>query len=98
MEYGIAFEQAVIADIFAVRSLGFDQPALVDIAFEHQFGVGRNADIDGDAFHHRHRRAAPTTSSSSIGGVAATAARKSEGWLPTAKATGMLSPLATAAW
>jgi len=61
MEYRIAFEQAVIADVFAVRSLGFDQPALVDIAFEHQFGVGRNADIDGDAFHHRHRRAAHRT-------------------------------------
>src|SRR5262249_11584859 len=61
MEYRIAFEQAVIADVFAVRPLGFDQPALVDIAFEHEFGVGRNADIDGDAFHDRHRRAAHRT-------------------------------------
>ena len=42
-------------------------------------------------------RTAPITSSSSIGGVDATAARKSVGWLPTANATGMRSPLATAA-
>ena len=34
---------------------------LIDVAFEHQFGVGRYADIDGDAFHDRHRRAAHGT-------------------------------------
>ena len=32
--------------------------ALVEVAFQHQLGIGRNLDVDGDAFDHRHRRAA----------------------------------------
>jgi hypothetical protein len=78
VKHRIAFEQSVVADIFAVRAFGFDQAALVDVALAAP-------------------RTAPITSSSSIGGVDATAARKSVGWLPTANATGMRSPLATAA-
>ena len=58
VEHRIALEQAVVADVLAVRPFRLDQPPLVDVAFEHQLGIGGHLDVDGHAFDHRHRRAA----------------------------------------
>ncbi len=58
VEHRVALEQPVVADVFAVGALGLDQAALVEIALEHDLGVGRHPHVDGDAFHDRHRRAA----------------------------------------
>ncbi len=58
MEHRVVLQEAVVADIFAIRTFRLDEPALVQIALEHQFGIGRHAHVIGHAFHHRQRRTA----------------------------------------
>ncbi len=58
VEHRIFFSDAVVADIFAVGPFRFHQPARVDIAFEHELGIGRHLHVIGHALDHRHRRAA----------------------------------------
>jgi len=58
VEDGIELHPAVIAEIFAVRPFVLDIAARIEIALDDEFGVGRHADIVGDAFDHRQRRVA----------------------------------------
>ena len=69
MEHRIALDRAVVAEELAIRPFRLDMAALVEIALQHPFGVGRHADVVGDAFDHRQRRVAQlaTRPSSSTG-------------------------------
>jgi hypothetical protein len=58
MEHRVLFQDAVIADVFAVWPFRLDQPARVEITFKHEFGVGRHEHVDSLAFDDRHRLAA----------------------------------------
>ncbi len=86
VEHRIALHHAVIADIFAVRAFRLDMPGRIEKAFDHIFGVGRDMDVAGDAFHHRHRLPAHGADDVELvhAGSATIAARKSAGCEPTA--------------
>ena len=58
MEDRVAFERAVIAEKLAVGAFRLHMAARIKVALQHPFGVGGDADIVADAFHHRERRVA----------------------------------------
>ena len=51
----VGFERD-IAVALAERRLGLEL-LRIDQALDHDLGVGRHVEVDGDAFHHRHRPA-----------------------------------------
>ena len=55
MEDRVALERAVITEKFAVGTFRFNVAARVEISFQHPFGVGGDADVVADAFHHGER-------------------------------------------
>ncbi len=55
---GILLHAAVVTQEFPERPFAFDMAARIEIAFDDVFGIGRHADVTGDAFHHVKRRAA----------------------------------------
>ena len=55
---GLRLDAAVVAEELAVGPFRLDVAALVEIAFEHPFGVGRHAHVVGHAFDDRQRRGA----------------------------------------
>jgi hypothetical protein len=58
MEYGIAFDAAVIAKEFAIRAFRFDMAGGVQITFQNVLRIGRHHQIVGDALDHAQRCAA----------------------------------------
>ena len=58
MEHRVALDRAVVAEEFAVRPFRLAMALLVEIALDDVFGVGRHADVVGDALDHGERRIA----------------------------------------
>ena len=52
VKHWVAFQQPVVADVFAVGTFGFDQAALIDVALQNQLGVSRNVDVHRDRLDH----------------------------------------------
>ncbi len=98
VEHRVALDAAVVAEEFAVRAFGLDIAALVEIALDDVLGVGRHADVVGDAFHDRQRRVAQRWRRGRARRPARASSRRrsrSDG-APTTKLTGKRSPRASA--
>ncbi len=58
VKHRVHVDGAVIAHVFAIRTLRLDIAALVQITFERHLGVGRHQNVVGETLDHRRRLAA----------------------------------------